>query len=115
MNTLDQRLLKAAFIFVAAAVAIGATATAALLPSGNHARATHVVPEFLAGPGPVPCTDSQGPGQTWIEFELEGATLSNGSHSGGILEVTISNLTQDSFDWTSNIGVDAVVVKGGIE
>jgi len=43
-----------------------------------------------------------------------GAGLSNGTHSDDTLSVTISNLTDDSFDWISNnIGVDAVVVKGG--
>ena len=31
----------------------------------------------------------------------------------GLLKVTISNSTSQYFDWNSNIGVDAVIVKGG--
>jgi hypothetical protein len=53
-------------------------------------------------------------GTTWTEFKLEGATLTAGSHSDGTLEVTISNYDGTySFDWSSNIGVDAIVVKDG--
>jgi hypothetical protein len=54
-------------------------------------------------------------GTTWLQLKLEGATLTNGAHSDGVLTVTISNLTGTSFDWSSNIGVDAVVVKNGVD
>src|SRR3972149_6744833 len=67
------------------------------------AQATHVVPVFLPGATNAgkSCSELQGPGQTWIEFKLEGSNLSNGPHSNGALSVTISNLTEDSFDWSS--------------
>ena len=81
----------------------------------SPARATHIAPTFLAGPSNQgkTCDDLEGAGQTWTEFKLEGSALSNGPHTDGALSVIISNLTGDSFDWSSNIGVDAVVVKGG--
>ena len=51
---------------------------------------------------------------TWTEFKLEDATLTNGFHSDGTLEVNITlDSTGGGFDWTSNIGVDAIVVKNG--
>ena len=55
----------------------------------------------------------------WDQFKLEGAKLANGTYDDGTLEVTISNFTASdsgtpgSFDWSSNIGVDAVFVKAG--
>jgi len=68
------------------------------------------------------CVNNQGDGQTWIEFKLEveadvgqGNLLTNGDHTDGTLMVTISNLTDTSFTWTSNIGVDAVIVKDGVD
>ena len=51
----------------------------------------------------------------WVELKLDGGSLSNGVHSDGTLSVTIANLTSNSFDWSSNIGVDAVIVKTGAD
>ena len=56
---------------------------------------------------------NEGAGQSWDDLKLEGGDLTNGIHSDGTLSVTISNLTNNSFDWSSNIGVDAVIVKTG--
>ena len=56
---------------------------------------------------------------SWTQFKLEGAALANGTYTDGTLQVTISgytgsvSATPGSFDWTSNIGVDAVFVKAG--
>jgi hypothetical protein len=53
----------------------------------------------------------------WTELKVE--DLGNGTFSDGTLTVTISNFqnsdagTPGSFDWSSNIGVDAVFVKAG--
>ncbi len=50
------------------------------------------------------------------EFEFKpagGGVPSNDDYSDGTLDVTISGMTGDSFNWSSNIGVDAVYVKGG--
>ena len=99
-----------------------AIATAALMVVGlvfvltESASATHVNPTHLPGASNTgkTCTDNQG-AETWSELKLEGGGLSNGVHSDGTLSVTISNLTDTSFDWASNIGVDAVIVKNGVE
>src|SRR6266508_693059 len=68
------------------------------------------------------CSDfaaTYGGGQTWTEFKLQGAQLANGTYTQGPLTVTISNFTDSSsgtpgsFDWSANIGIDAVFVKAG--
>ena len=57
------------------------------------------------------------PGTT--QFKLDAAGLRDGTYSDGTLTVTIANYHQSatptpgSFDWSSNIGVDAVFVKAG--
>jgi hypothetical protein len=51
------------------------------------------------------------------ELKIEGVDLDNKEYTDGTLTVTISNLVHNSegepvlFDWTSNIGVDEVLVK----
>jgi hypothetical protein len=53
------------------------------------------------------------------ELKLEGNDLREGTFSDGVLEVTISNVVYKegdemmSFNWSSNLGVDAVLVKAG--
>ena len=109
-------------ILIAITIAIAAVmVTAALLLPGKPAQATHVTPEFLSGssnPGKT-CGELEGSGQSWLEFKLEQSkgNLSSGTHTDGTLTVTISNFTfgDTSFDWTSNIGVDGVVVKDGVD
>ena len=58
-------------------------------------------------------------GTTWSELRLQEARLADSTYTDGTLTVTISGFTQSasgtsgSFDWSSNIGVDAVFVKAG--
>jgi hypothetical protein len=79
------------------------------------AFASHVAPTPISTGNPT-CGDFDA---SWTEFKLEGDDLANGTYSDGTLEVTISNFvnssgeTPGSFDWESNIGVDAVFVKAG--
>ena len=114
MNREEQTVPALIIVLIAITIAIGAVLAATSFV-GSESQATHVPPEFLEGATNTgkTCSDLQGPGQTWTEFKLEGGGLSNGLHTDGTLEVTISNLADDTFDWTSNIGVDGVVVKGG--
>src|SRR3990172_3766074 len=80
-------------------------------PAGSGSN----TPEFLPGAGNPGkrCSDNQGSGQSWTEFKLEGRNLADGTYTSGPLTVTLRNFAEDSFDWESNIGVDAVIVKGG--
>jgi hypothetical protein len=113
----DSRFSKALLLAACALVMVGGLVVVAMLLVGStyDVQASYVEPEFLPGASNEgkTCSDLQGAGQTWIELKLEGADLSDGSHTEGALTVTISSLTGDSFDWASNIGVDAVLVKGG--
>jgi hypothetical protein len=79
------------------------------------AFASHVAPTPISTGNPT-CGDFDA---SWTEFKLDEGDLANGTYSDGTLEVTISNFvnssggTPGSFDWESNIGVDAVFVKAG--
>jgi hypothetical protein len=95
-------------------VASGAALTTALAVglavSALPAVATHVQPVLKTG-NPT-CSDLVDGGVT--EFKIEPVT--GGTHTDGTLSVTITlHDTADgqTFDWTSNIGVDAVFAKGG--
>ncbi|MGH3019901.1 MAG: hypothetical protein ACRDNR_07050, partial [Gaiellaceae bacterium] len=48
---------------------------------------------------------------TWTELKVNEAP--NGTYTDGTLEFTIEGSDGKVFDWVSNIGVDAVIVKGG--
>lgn len=93
---------------------VGHTLVACLatFASGALAWASHV--------GPVVYGDADGEENNpscafldagWAEVKVDNAP--NGTHSDGTLEFTIENSDGSFFDWKSNIGVDAVVVKGG--
>jgi LPXTG-motif cell wall-anchored protein len=60
------------------------------------------------------CRELAPEGASWTEFKVE--PVDDGTSSDGTLTVTIAVTETDDgpvFDWTSNIGVDAVFVKGG--
>jgi hypothetical protein len=95
-------------------VASGAAVTTALAVglaiSALPAVATHVEPETVGG-NPT-CSELVDGGVT--EFKVE--PVADGTYTDGTLTVTIDvRDTADGpvFDWTSNIGVDAVFAKGG--
>jgi hypothetical protein len=75
--------------------------------SAIGALANHVDPVFTQG-NPTCPTGTK-------EFKIDGADFGNGTKSDGTLTVTISSFNSDqaSFNWSSNIGVDQVIVKGG--
>ncbi len=88
----------------------GALAAIMLLPSGQGVQATHVTPTPVQGQ-----TSCAAFNLAWSELKLENTELANGTHTDGTLLVTIANFTGKTFDWSSNVGVDAVFVKGGPE
>ena len=76
-------------------------------PSGSGVQPQQV-------PGNPTCGDLAPPGAEWFELKIE--PVADGTFSDGTLSVTLDVAnTPDgqAFDWTSNIGVDAVFVKGG--
>jgi LPXTG-motif cell wall-anchored protein len=61
------------------------------------------------------CADLAPEGTTWTELKVE-EPVADGTFTDGTLSVTIDVTDTDDgpvFSWTSNIGVDAVFVKGG--
>jgi hypothetical protein len=78
----------------------------------NPARAADVTPILFDQASNATCAELAGAGQTWTELKVD--PNADGSYTDGTLSVTISNTTDDkTFDWSSNIGVDAVYVKAG--
>ncbi len=88
-------------------VALASIAIAVVLFAAVSALAIHVDPVFTEG-NPK-CPDGT------TEFKIDGQGFSNGQKSSGPILITISNFNGQTatFDWTSNIGVDQVIVKGG--
>lgn len=94
---------------VALATIIGASVLFGVLTTAFAAK---VDPEFVEGASNKTCSEFARDGQTWTELKVD--PPANGTKSDGTLTVTITNLTNTkTFDWSSNIGVDAVYVKAG--
>jgi len=104
-----------------AAAIIGSLAVLAALvvgglqfPSIFAVTGPEVTPELIQGPENKTCSDLVGPDQDWIELKID--PPSTDTHSDGRLTVTITYTTPTKvFDWSANIGVDAVFVKAGQE
>jgi hypothetical protein len=97
-------------------IAVASMLAIVVLGAGaNRISAASVTPIPLTGAHPTcaALAATYGGGQTWLELKLEGTDLANGTHTFGSLTITITNLTDTSFDWSSNFGVDAVLVKAG--
>jgi hypothetical protein len=87
------------------AVGLGSMAAGALLIVGGlpgTAGATHVTPTQVSGNATCPA------GTTELKVE----PVESGTFTDGTLTVTLV-VTGDTFSFTSNIGVDVVIVKGG--
>jgi hypothetical protein len=97
----DRVTVRRSLVIGLAAIA-GAVGLFTVLP----ASATHVTP--TTQPGNVACPA----GLTELKVE----PVADGTFTDGTLTVTIDVRTTadgEVFDWTSNIGVDVVIVKGG--
>ncbi len=94
---------------------VGVLTVAMLAGTAGAVSAASVTPTPVNDGNPT-CADFDG---SWTQFKLEGGALGDGTYTDGTLEVTISNFQNSSsgnpgsFDWSSNIGVDAVFVKAG--
>ena len=99
------RALSVGAVIVAIAAVVG-------LVVANLAGAAKVVPELSPGSANKTCSEFDGTGQDWLELKVD--PNADGVYTQGPLTVTVSNTQNDkTFDWTSNIGVDAVFVKAG--
>jgi hypothetical protein len=47
------------------------------------------------------------------KLQVEANPLGNGNFSNGTLSVTVSNFSTTSFDFSANVGVDAVIISAG--
>ena len=85
-------------------VALASIVIAVVLFATVSALANHVDPDFEASNPPCPA------GTRTLKME----PVADGTLSDGTLTVTVAvNESAQTFDWTSNIGVDAVIAKGG--
>jgi LPXTG-motif cell wall-anchored protein len=84
----------------------------------SPASAAHGEADEIAG-NPT-CAEAERVGEgdeaTWLEFKIEAGKLGDGGEDGhddpdSDLVIRITNLTDDTFDWTSNLDLVAVVVK----
>ena len=83
--------------------------------------AAFAMPALAASVTPTPISNDNNPtcGDFGAWIELKADPPQNGQISDGTLTVTISSFVQStsdtpgSFNWSSNIGVDAVLVKAG--
>ncbi len=87
---------------------VGIFAASILMLSPTLASAIHVGPMFF-----VDNPECSFINASWTELKVDPPT--GGNHDDGVLFVTLTfpGGVPDSVDWTSNIGVDAVIVKGG--
>jgi hypothetical protein len=102
VNRRRERVTVRRSLVVGLAAIAGAVALFTVLP----ASATHVAPTQAPGNPACPA------GTTTLKIE----PVADGTFTDGTLTVTIDvRDTADGqvFDWTSNIGVDQVIVKGG--
>jgi len=112
-----QRLLKArrnlGLISVVVGMALMLFGAASVVP----VQAASVTPELLQGASNEGkrCGDNEGAGQHWLELKVE--PPANGTYDNATFSVTISNYEDatNSFDWTASTGVDAVIVKNGVD
>jgi hypothetical protein len=93
---------------------VGVLTLTMLAGTAGAVSAASVTPTPVNAGNPT-CSDFNA---DWTQLKVDGG-LGNGTFTDGTLEVTISNFqnsssgTPGSFDWSSNIGVDAVFVKAG--
>jgi LPXTG-motif cell wall-anchored protein len=111
---MDQRSGRRYALAGLASMGAGALILVGALPGGAGAAvergSTHVVPTEVSGNAPCP----EGLNELKIEPVEDGTFTDNDGPLTVTLEITA--FTDDDpqvFDWTSNIGVDVVIVKGG--
>jgi hypothetical protein len=95
-------------VAIVVAAMAGAAGLFFALPASAQSNDGELVP---GNPG---CDDVAPEGVTWIELKVE--PPEDGEFSDGTLTVNVDVSDTDDgqvFDWDSNIGVDAVIVKGG--
>jgi hypothetical protein len=98
-----------------ALMAFGTVGLVAANPASAHLGAPVQASEPTHVTGNATCGDLAPDGANWTELKVE--PVVNGTSSDGTLTVTIvvdeNGPNGPTFDWTSDIGVDAVFVKGG--
>jgi hypothetical protein len=94
---------------LASGAALGAALVVGVAMVALPATATHVAPTTVSG---NPTCSQLVPGTTELKVE----PVQDGTFTDGTLTVTVDvrdTAAGQVFDWTSNIGVDAVFAKGG--
>ena len=109
MRTARHRLVAAALIAFVVAMIVTTTSHAdplAIDIDGPPRCRARELGEFLVEQGDLPARPD------WEEFKID-EMPGNEVYTDGVVTITITNATNTSFDWSSNIGIDAVYVKSG--
>jgi LPXTG-motif cell wall-anchored protein len=114
MNQPSRR--RHALVGLASMVAGAVILVAAPLGNAGATAQQQPTPSTSVVDGNPTCGDLAPEGSSWIEVKVD--PVEDGTFGDGTLEVTIEVTETDDgdplvFNWTSNIGVDAVFVKGG--
>ena len=117
MNTLRIRTTALVFVALLALVMTLAAPTnvSAQGPKGNTGAASGSGATLTFVRGNATCSDLAPSGANWSELKIEPVNNGTFTSSDGSFSVTIANSNGRYFDWTSNIGVDVVFVKGGTD
>ena len=95
----------------------GTSVTTAPSTSVRALTATGTAPQVYPGKNPT-CSDLAAvyaPGAEWLEAKLDSPGTGSATVTDNVINVSVSNLTANGFSWTSNIAVDAVLLKAGTE
>jgi len=96
-------------------LAVAAITTVALAAPGSAVMAASVTPIPISNDANPTCGEYNvlyGGSQSWLETKKDPPTAGV-INVAGFGTITVSNVANNSFDWSSTFGIDAVLVKAG--
>ncbi len=114
--TTSRRSWAGDWLSVAAILLVGGLLSLAI--GAMQVKGASVIPILVPDAANQTCqqlANTYSAGSTWTEVKADENPIGAGPfvYSDGTLTVTITNASEAGFNWTSNIGVDAVFVKSG--
>jgi hypothetical protein len=107
MTSIIRKAFSVAFLLLITIFISTSSAQAANEPVSG----LDVEPTLIEGASNATCQEFAPEGKIWHEFKIENPD--DGLFSDSTFQVDLSNYTEKTFDWDSNLLVSAVLVKGG--